>query len=387
MRIFLSSLLLALAMALGLPRLSAGPSGSLNYYVSAGGSDATGDGSSSHPWATIAHAASEIGPGATVHVAGGTYQGSFQTYASGTSTARITYISDEKWGAKLVGAKRSTWANFGSYVDIVGFDVTGLGLNGLYIEGDHTRIIGNNVHNILNSTCPSMGGSGINLNATNADAIGNFVHDNGPFPSPCGYVHGIYFLKAGGHAFNNISFRNAGYGIHLWHDASNIVIANNTLFKNLFGGVVIGAGPGTMNDYTVVINNIVYDNTRGITETGSTGAHNIFQNNLLYQNTLRNYRLQNGLTLTATVSADPQFVNYTGDASGDYHLRSSSPAIDAGTKNDAPQTDFDGVTRPQGRTWDIGAYEYVPASARSAPLSPFQAFADLRMGSPPEETD
>ncbi len=62
------------------------------------------------------------------------------------------------------------------------------------------------------------------------------------------------------------------------------------------------------------------------------------------------------------INADPLFVN---PASGDYHLTSSSPCIDAGTNTDAPLNDFEGDVRPydgDGDTvaiTDIGADEYV----------------------------
>jgi hypothetical protein len=44
----------------------------------------------------------------------------------------------------------------------------------------------------------------------------------------------------------------------------------------------------------------------------------------------------------------------------DYHLLPSSPAIDAGTILNVVQDDFDGITRPQGSGYDIGAFEYLP---------------------------
>ena len=54
------------------------------------------------------------------------------------------------------------------------------------------------------------------------------------------------------------------------------------------------------------------------------------------------------------LNANPQFVN---PATGDYHLAAGSPAIDAGT--DAGVTaDIDGVARPQGKGYDMGAYEF-----------------------------
>ena len=43
---------------------------------------------------------------------------------------------------------------------------------------------------------------------------------------------------------------------------------------------------------------------------------------------------------------------------GDYHLRAGSPCIDAGTCEGAPETDIEGVARPQGGGCDMGAYEF-----------------------------
>ena len=42
----------------------------------------------------------------------------------------------------------------------------------------------------------------------------------------------------------------------------------------------------------------------------------------------------------------------------DFHLVSGSIAIDAGTSEDAPSVDYDGLNRPQGAGYDIGAFEY-----------------------------
>lgn len=60
--------------------------------------------------------------------------------------------------------------------------------------------------------------------------------------------------------------------------------------------------------------------------------------------------------LTGNILADPMFVN---KAAADFHLRSGSPAINAGVSNFV-YTDFDGVARPTGATHDLGAFEFVP---------------------------
>jgi len=98
----------AIAYDLAWGNTSGATSGSTDYYVSATVSDLSGDGSLANRWGTSAYASGKVGPGATVHVATGTYTGSFHTYTSGTATARITYISDTKWSAKLIGTKGST---------------------------------------------------------------------------------------------------------------------------------------------------------------------------------------------------------------------------------------------------------------------------------------
>jgi hypothetical protein len=52
-------------------------------------------------------------------------------------------------------------------------------------------------------------------------------------------------------------------------------------------------------------------------------------------------------------SSDPLFVNWW---SG-WHLQTGSPAINAGLTLGSVTSDFDGVSRPQGGAYDMGAYE------------------------------
>jgi len=336
-----------------------------NYYVSPEGKDSN-DGSSGRPAATIQHAAKMVQPGSTVHVAPGNYDEAIKTDISGTHLARIRFVSDTRWGAKIRSkGVNSTWYNNGNYVDIMGFDVSGDGAEGITNNASFVRIIGNHVHDIPAVGCTSQGGAGINnenFSAHDNDVINNFVHDIGPNLGTCWRVHGIYHANLRGHILNNISFRNASEGISTWHAATQVVIANNTVFANGGSGILVGAGDapgGVTNDSTVVVNNICVNNRGyGVQEEGKTGTHNVYLANLVHGNARGGFQHQNGTCDLGTVTADPQFVRYTGDGSGDYHLRASSPAINAGTSEDAPATDFDGGTRPIGARLTIGAYAW-----------------------------
>ena len=337
---------------------------SRDWYVSMTGNDSN-TGSAEHPWATIQHAAGEVAPGDTVHVAPGLYSSAVKTLGSGTPSARIRFISDVKWGAKLnVTMSYTAWENHGDYVDIEGFDISGDGNLGILNLGSFVRILGNHVHDIP-AKCNANGGAGIDHGeyaAHDNDTIGNVVDNIGDVNAACPRVQGIYHANLRGHVWNNIAFNNQGYGIHLWHAPVNVVVANNLVFHNGDGGILVGAGdaPGkVIADGMMVTNNIILENgTWGagwaIVESGRIGTRNIYANNISWRNR-RGIGLENGHD-TGTISSDPKLVRYMNDGSGDYHLAAASPAIGAGTQTGAPPIDFDGYVRPQTKL-DIGPYQ------------------------------
>ncbi|MGC2476241.1 MAG: choice-of-anchor Q domain-containing protein [Candidatus Sulfotelmatobacter sp.] len=355
-----------------------------NYYVSNSGSDSN-DGSQSSPWLTIQNAAIHIGPGSVVHVAPGTYAEAIDIKINGTQSAPVTFLSDVQWGAKVIGTSTSNYTFYveGDYINIDGFDITNInstsGHVGVMAVGNYDQVIGNDIHDIdPMGGSDNLGGAGILLGTATtccSNAMENIVHDIGNLTVSWASTHGIYAEEPYGTIANNITYRNQGYGIQLWHNASHIVVVNNTIFNNGMGGIVLGAtftAPDAIDDYNVVMNNIVvYNGTNtnadyGILEDGWTGAHNQYLNNLVYGNVPGNISLLNGLQATNTVVAPPQFVNYLANGGGNYQLQSTSPAIDAGSdyQGYGPAIDYEGGPRPIGPAWDIGAYEYnsPPAS-------------------------
>jgi hypothetical protein len=342
-----------------------------HLYVATTGSDSN-PGTQARPFKTINRAAALAKPSTTVHVAPGTYYGNVVTRIHGTATARIRYVSDTKWGAKVIGTGTEfMWTNKGHYTDIVGFDVSGSGRQGIFNEGSNTLVMGNHVHHLkISGGCTGGGGAGINngdYNGANGDIIGNVVNDIGT-PGACIGVQGIYSANLGGKIYNNIVYRASSWGIHLWHAADKVLIANNTVFANgsasMGGGIVIGVGNapgGKILTNTKVVNNIVVNNRyHGIhygCDSGQTciGSGNIIANNLVIGSSAPLTR--GAITATGTITADPQFVNYQANGTGDYRLKSSSPAINKGMASYAPTNDIDNISRPRGTTHDLGAYE------------------------------
>ncbi len=343
------------------------------YYVSPSGNDQN-DGSQAHPFATIQKAADVVTPGSVVHVLPGTYTDSVLVETDGTANARITFVSDTKWAAKIhTTDSDDPWKTNADYIDIVGFDISSDGSrDGIVNSGSYIRTIGNRIHDIP-GTCDNIGGSGVtdsNYKAHDNDIIGNVVfHIGDTYPKLCQYVHAIYHSNARGHIINNITYDNAGCGINLWHGATDTVVSNNLTFGNKEHGISIGTNTSDNNhddgDNFIVSNNISIDNSLlGIRERKGVGSHDQFLNNIVYGNGDAPFGDENydwpstaGSKDVNTITQNVLFVNFKADGSGDYHLQANSPAIGAGTSVGAPSTDFDGKPRPQGKV-DIGPYEH-----------------------------
>jgi uncharacterized repeat protein (TIGR01451 family) len=137
--------------------------------------------------------------------------------------------------------------------------------------------------------------------------------------------------------------------------AATITLTNNTMVGNMGEGVVFANNPTA-----TVVNNIIADHTVGISGTGTI----VLAYNDVWNCSVSCYKgIQEGIS---DLSVDPGFVNA---AAGDYHLRYSSPLVDAGQNEGAPAADFEGDKRPLDGNLDtlfqtdIGADEFVPAPA------------------------
>ncbi|MES2151936.1 MAG: choice-of-anchor Q domain-containing protein [Pseudomonadota bacterium] len=342
-------------------------------YVSQNGAD-NNPGTETAPFKTIVRASRAALPGTSIRVAPGRYEGGFKTTVSGSEMSRIYYISAIKWAARIVPPSNSSsdtaWDNRGNYVDIDGFEVDGGNphagtrwTHGIYNGGSYNDIRRNHVHDIArDAPCNGADGSGIGVDSyyrgEQTGIIGNSVHDIGA--PGCKTLHGIY-IGSSGSARNNVVYAIGGAAIQMWHDANNVIVAYNTV-SNASTGILVGGGDyyhaRGPNDFTIVFNNIVYDNKVGISEQGATGIHNSYRNNLVFRNSSANWDLRNGLAHEGTVGAEPQFVRYSRAGTPDFSLLKASPAIGKANQMHAPEVDFDGRPRSLATGYDIGAYQH-----------------------------
>lgn len=299
--------------------------------------------------AAVAQAATGSAAGTTVQVAPGVYPENVKTGASGRAGARVRYLSTVKWGARIVGSGTgAVWTNYGRHVEIAGFDLSGSGRIGLLNYGSWVRMRDNHVHDLqVSGGCTGDGGGGIvnaNYKASHGDIVGNVVHDIG-VPGTCNGVHGIYYSNLHGRIENNIVYRAASWGIHLWHAADQVLITRNTVFANgsdrIGGGIVVGTGdsPGGVKlSGTRIVNNIVVWNPRASIQQycdhddACIGAGNVVADNVVYGNGV-GIQMRVGKA-TGTIADDPRFVDFRPDGSGNYRLKRGSPAIGYGAALD-----------------------------------------------------
>ena len=143
---------------------------------------------------------------------------------------------------------------------------------------------------------------------------------------------------------NNVIYTNMA---SLFNDSHDITLINNT-FVGTLGDDAQGIHIINTQNF-VAKNNIFVDMENGVSQLFNEGGGSTItgSNNCVYK--VGGNRHDPG-----DVNADPLFVNQAG---GDYHLKANSPCIDKGV-NDGVTDDKDGISRPQGAGYDIGAYEY-----------------------------
>jgi hypothetical protein len=242
------------------------------------------------------------------------------------------------------------------------------------------------------------GGEGICLKdgAHDGAAHDNHVHDAN---SVGVYVdawdkrtHDILVYRNRVHAIVDYGGGLGGNGIALASEngglLENVRVYDNLSYRNGYNGLMVGGYgdpvPHRPIEKIEIVNNTFHGNGApewggGILLDNAELKEAIVRNNLVSQNSVwqiyaletiptENYRIDHNLIDgfrgsqpqetrgESFVEGEARFVDAAGE---DFHLLKDSPAIDAGFAANAPSEDFDGLARPQGAAYDIGAYEYA----------------------------
>ena len=335
----------------------------------------------------------------------------------GTNTV-VTFSSSEGAGSILEGFTVTNGYNeySGSGIYIAGAAPTirnniiaknaGCAGIGIAVQGGGPLIAGNVIRNNFMSGCSGgTGGGGIGVVAPPSSGqtriIGNLIENNNASSSNGG--GGISLFAAGSPIVeNNIIEGNnggdAGGGLAMWNDSSPVIV-QNLFFQNTSsqGGAMYWVIP-VSSPGLVLVNNTMANNSSG---NGSAIFDGGFDTNMQIENDLIiggagqvAYFCQqfNGGTTPAVfshndvfsagtaaisgnctvstgrdsnVSVDPLFIS----AATNFHVQSGSPVIDAGYNSapDLPQRDLVGSPRIENGVVDMGAVEFFPTTASSAP--------------------
>lgn len=383
----------------------------VTYYVAPNGNDAN-SGTEARPFRTITKGAAVLRAGDTTYVKDGTYQETApRIYFGGTEGApvklmaypghspvlRFPILTNSSTTSPQLIVKQGT-----RYGEPIGW-VT---IEGLTIEYGYYGI-----HAYACNHCTfrrnwfkDQFGSGILIwSAIDTVIDRNIISEAGSFrPDGAGRAHGMYITGSRHIVTNNIIYDAATYGIQLngtmefnprdfptqeYSDTKDAIIANNVLAYSVKGsGIVIW---GTRVTNARIENNIFYENwstgptsyPNGINwvrccSTGVQIRNNIFYATApgatawIYGSAVEgvHYRQSGNLVNTD----NPRFINAPAalPASPNFKLNERSPAIDKGLPLTAIKIDFDGTTRPQGRAYDIGAYEYSTGNDTQSPAAP-----------------
>jgi hypothetical protein len=358
------------------------------YYVATTGNDANAGTSSASPFRHLSKAAAAATqPGDTVMVMDGTYDNEgvvapnfvVTLTHSGTAGNPITFKAQNRGMAILDAGNTTTDTSCNgaaAYLDLK--NASFIVLQGFVIQhgcdsgiqsndtAHDITIRWNEIRYIANRTVTDqIGRDGIYMNTSeyNFTFDGNIFHDIGRTGGQTlnHFDHGIYSHAQNVTIMNNLFYNmTKGFCIQNADGANNVLVANNTFaLSNLVTGE-----PGQIifwgNNTNMTLRNNIFDHptSSALNRFQATVSGSIDHN--LVNGATSMIADPTGFTVgTNQLGVDPLFVNA---AALNFHLQSNSPAIDTGVTVPQVTTDFDGVTRPQGAAYDVGAFEYIPAT-------------------------
>jgi hypothetical protein len=229
--------------------------------------------------------------------------------------------------------RNSSWGN----------NQCGIHMNGDLSQGGDGIISGALIEGNIIYDNGRAGGSGINCDGVQGSMFrNNLLYNNHASGISLYAIDGAAGSK-GNRVVNNtiIEAADGRWGINIQDGSTGNTVLNNMIFNNhsWHGSITISVDslPGFLSDYNIVEDRFTTDDGNSVLPLsqwqGQTG--------------------QDGNSIMT--SQGSVFFNL---GANDYHLSHASPAIDTGTPDVDVATDIEGTPRPQGSSWDIGAYEH-----------------------------
>ncbi len=219
---------------------------------------------------------------------------------------------------------------------------------------------------IYNIRCDGINFATIDPSQGPVEAYNNVIYNSGLGPDytsqgPSNYscISSPGLKEAGNYGTGTMEV----YNNTLYHCSSRV----NTQGNTSQGAIILEQNSPNMR----VRNNIIYQLTADLAYFDQSNTSNISlasgSNNLCF-----GFGACPSQINTSSLTGNPQFVS---TSTPDFHLQSNSPAKDAGTTISSLLADYEGVPRPQGSAFDIGAFEFVPAVPLGSAIGPASKIA------------
>lgn len=270
-------------------------------------------------------------------------------------------------------AERGIFTGFADDLLIEGNVCTGsVDEHGIYLSNSGDRPVvrynscsGNNNIGIHLNADVSAGGDGV---ISDAQVYGNVIFDNNRAAgiNMDGLLNPV--------VYNNLIYDNHdAQGIAAFRDQGAIAtqgarIYNNTILVPSDGrwGILINTGASATIHNNIILNDHPWRGSIAAFGTSNvTSDHNVLTDRLNPVDdgpaqvvSMAQWRTQTGLDANSVVAPLPTAL-FANPGAGDYSLMPGSVAVDAGTSvvSGFVTDDIDGIARPQGAAYDVGAYE------------------------------